>query len=101
MIKFQASGTEQNQIKNLLLDFEDILLESNGELGHTDLVEHSIDTGSGNPIKVPPWRLSPRQKEIVDKELQNTLDQKVIEASNSPWSAPVVLGFYKILHRFS
>ena len=91
MIKFQASGTEKNQIKNLLLDFEDIFLEPDGKLGHTDLVEHSIDTGSANPIKIPPRRLSPRQKEIVGKELQKMLDQKVIEPSNSPWSAPVVL----------
>ena len=74
-ISDDASGTEKNQIKNLLLDSEDIFLESYGELGHTDLVEHSIDTGSANPIKGPPWRLSPRQKEIVDKELQKMLDQ--------------------------
>lgn len=90
-ISDDASGTEENQIKNLLLDFEDIFLESYGELGHTALLEDSIDTGSANPIKVPPWRLSQSQKEIVVKELQKMLDQNVIEPSNSSWSAPVVL----------
>lgn len=61
------------------------------KLGHTDLVEHNIDTGNENPIKIPPRRLSPKQKEIVDTELKKMLEQNIIEPSNSPWSAPVVL----------
>lgn len=66
-------------------------MKPDGKLGHTDFVEHNIYTGHENPIKIPPRRLSPKQKEIVDTELQKMLEQNIIEPTNSPWSAPVVL----------
>jgi hypothetical protein len=75
-ITYETNLKEKNQIKNLLLEFEDIFLELDGNLGCTDLVECSIDTGSENPVKMPPRRLSPRRKEIIDKELQKMLDKK-------------------------
>lgn len=87
----ELNGKEKDQVKNLLTEFEDIFMKPDGKLGHTDLVEHNIDTGYENPIKIPPRRLSPKQKEIVDTELKKMLEQNIIEPSNSPWSAPVVL----------
>lgn len=50
-----------------------------------------IDTGKHKPIKIPPRRLPYAQREIVEKEIQKMLDNNIIEPSESPWSAPLLL----------
>ena len=56
-------------------------------------MKHRIDTGNANakPIKIPPRRLPYTQREIVGKEISKMLDNDVIEPSDSPWSAPLLL----------
>lgn len=53
--------------------------------------ECKIDTGEHGPIKIPPPRVSPVKKLAIDKKVRNMLDKNVIEQSQSPWTAPVVL----------
>ncbi|XP_073962916.1 uncharacterized protein [Choristoneura fumiferana] len=53
--------------------------------------EHSIDTGDHTPISVPPYRLSPIKAEILKKEIEKMIAEKVIEPCSSPWAAPVVM----------
>lgn len=51
------------QIKDLLIAYQDIFMGPvNGKLGRTGLVKHTIDTGDARPIKLPPRRLSAKQK---------------------------------------
>ena len=39
---------EKQQLKSLLEEFQDVI--SMGDLGHTDLVYHKIDTGDAQPV---------------------------------------------------
>ncbi|XP_069106466.1 uncharacterized protein [Argopecten irradians] len=82
---------EKAQIKQLLVDYQDIFMGPDGQLGRTHLGEHHIDTGQAEPIKIPARRISYGQKQVVEDELDKMLKSGVIEPSNSPWSAPVVL----------
>ena len=43
------------------------------------------------PVQVPPRRLPKLRQDEASKLLQHMLDKKIIEWSQSPWSAPVVL----------
>lgn len=61
---------------------------SNGK--PTTQTEHHIDTGTHNPIAVPPYRLSPMKTEILRKEIDKMLENGIIEPCVSPWSSPVV-----------
>ena len=54
-------------------------------------MNHRIDTGNAKPIKTPPRRLHYAQREIVGKKISKMLDNDVIEPSDSPWSAPLLL----------
>ncbi|UYV72850.1 hypothetical protein LAZ67_10000987, partial [Cordylochernes scorpioides] len=54
-------------------------------------VKHRIHTGDHPPIKQRPYRVSKREREIMQKEVDTMLERKVIQPSESPWSAPVVL----------
>ena len=61
------------------------------DVGHTDLVTHTIDTGESRPIRVPPRRVAPHRREIIDGEVDSMLRRGVIEPAYGPWSSPVVL----------
>ena len=58
--------------------------------GHTDAVEHEIDTGHSTPICCAPCRMSP-QKMKKEECVAEMLASGQIEPTDSPWSAPVVL----------
>ena len=61
------------------------------ELGSTDLVTHSIDTGSHSPIRQPVRRTPFALRDMVDKLVQEMSDRDVIRPSQSPWASPIVL----------
>ena len=49
------------------------------------------DTGDSKPIKQPPRRVPPYQREYIDQQLDELLATGRVEPSQSPWSSPVVL----------
>ena len=59
--------------------------------GHTNAVEHEIDTGDGSPIRCTPCRISPQKMKKEEECVAEMLTGGQIEPSDSPWSAPVVL----------
>ena len=71
-----------------LLEFSDIF---QGQLGHTDVLEHHISTGSNLPIRQFPRRLPCHFRGEVSKQIQDMLSQGVVQPSTSPWSSPLVL----------
>jgi hypothetical protein len=75
----------------LILDYQDIFVGENGQLGRTGLTTHKIDTGNAKPIKLPARRVPLAKKQTIEDEVDKMLEQGVIEPSDSPWSAPVVL----------
>ena len=85
-------STEQaEQVKDVIMEYSDVFTVPDGELGHTTLVQHEIDTGNHQPIKQPPRRLPQAQREIADKEVEKMLSKGFIETSDSPWASPIVL----------
>lgn len=79
------------QIKDLLITYQDIFMVPDGKLGRTGLVKYSIDTGDARPIKLPSRRLSAKQNEIVDNEIDKMLDDNIIEPSSGPCACPILL----------
>ena len=49
----------------------------------TNLIEHDVEVGDSAPIKQHPYRVSPMQKELLDKEVQYMLKNDIIEESQS------------------
>jgi hypothetical protein len=67
----------------------------------TPKILHRINTSTHGPIAVPPYRLSPIRQSELRKEIDKMLEQHIIEESDSPWAAPVVMvpktdGSYRI-----
>ena len=78
-------------IEELVKENHDLFASKDSELGHTDFVKMKIDTGDTKPIKMRPYRTPLKNREVIDKALEEMLEAKVIRRSNSPWSFPVVI----------
>ena len=50
-----------------------------------------IDVGNNHPIKMRPYRTPIKNREVIDKAVDEMLDADVIRRSRSPWSFPVVI----------
>lgn len=55
------------------------------------MAEHVIDTGDSRPIHQHPYRHSPFERNLIEKQVEEMLRDGIIRESRSPWSSPVVL----------
>ena len=86
------SDSQKGQLANTLLEFVDLFPVPGSALtGHTDAVEHTIDTGGSSPIHCAPRRMSPQKIKQEEACVEEMLSGGQIEPSDSPWSVPVVL----------
>ena len=86
-----VTGPEREVLKALVTEYRDVFALNDDELGCTDVTEHHIETGDSDPIKIPPHRISPAKLPIVQQEVEDMLKRGVIQHSNIPYSAPIVL----------
>ena len=61
---------EKLQISELICEYADVFALNQSELGHTDVIHHSIDTGDSPPLRQPvrriPFALRAKVEEMVD-----------------------------------
>jgi hypothetical protein len=81
----------KGDIENLILQNQDLFASKDSELGHTDTVRMKIDTGDTSPIKLRPYRTPMKNRQVIDKTVDEMLDANIIKRSRSPWSFPVVI----------
>ena len=85
-------GDQRRRLAEVLLEYADIFPVPGDPLtGHTDAVEHDINTGDRSPIRCAPRRMSPQKMKKEEDCVTEMLTGDQIEASDSPWSSPVVL----------
>ena len=83
---------QRGQLAEALLEFVDLFPVPGSALtGHTEAVEHTIDTGDSLPIRCALRRMSPQKIKQEGACVEEMLTGGQIEPSDSPWSAPVVL----------
>ncbi|KAG8173350.1 hypothetical protein JTE90_016277, partial [Oedothorax gibbosus] len=59
--------------------------------GCTDLAEHDIELESESPIIAIPYRMTPRQSDILKAEVNKMLEMKVTEPGDSDFTSPMIL----------
>ena len=59
--------------------------------GRTNVCQHAIDTGDSQPVKNRPRRLPHRWEEVINRQLDELLEQGLCRPSKLPWSSNVVL----------
>src|SRR5256886_222999 len=78
------------EVRGVIRKNEDIFIKEKYEVGRTNVVKHTIDTGEEKPIKQKARRLSVKEKEIEKEHIEEMLKKGIIRKSKSPWSSPVV-----------
>ena len=85
-------GSQRGQLVSTLLQFVDLFPVPGSALtGHTDAVEHTIDTGHSTSILCAPRTMSPQKIKQEETCVAEMLAGGQIEPSDSAWLAPVVL----------
>lgn len=80
---------EKKALMNCLSKYTDIFHLEGEPLTHTNVINHSINTGDSAPIHVKSYRFPEIHKDEVEKQIKKMLEQNIIRPSMSPWSAPV------------
>ena len=83
--------SQQEILCRLLDEFQDVYSSGNYDIGRTPIAEHSIDTGTAQPVKQHPRRFGPEATKVADEMVDELLIQKLIEPSKSPWASPIVM----------
>ena len=89
--KSNLSSEQVTLLMNLVEEYSDIFALDATELGSTNLVTHSIDTGDSPPIRQLVRRVPFALHMKIEQLIQEMMDQGVIQHSSSPWASPVVL----------
>ena len=81
----------RNVLDPLLRRNRDVFAAHDTDYGRTQTVTMKIDTQGSSPIKQRPYRTPLAQLPVVDKAIDQMLEEGVIERSRSPWASPIVL----------
>lgn len=82
---------QMQAVEELLSRNASVFSKGDTDLGRTHLALHKIDTGSAQPIKLPPRRVPLHLQQEVAEHIKQMQDNNIIRPSCSPWAAPVVL----------
>lgn len=85
------SPTEAKQLRDILTEYSDVFSRDKMDLGCVQGVWHTIDTGDAMPIACSPRRVPQGLEEKVDQLVDQLLQHNIIQPSNSPWNAPIVI----------
>ena len=86
-----CTAAQREEVTRLLTDYSDVFMAPDGQLGHTQMAEHHIDTGSARPVKQRPRRVPLAKRADAESEVKKMLQKGLIEPSHSPWASPIVL----------
>lgn len=82
------SSTQQEDLAKLKEQFADVISDVPGI---TTMIEHRIETGDANPIRLPPYRIPQALQGTLREEIRDMLANGIIQPSTSDWAAPIIL----------
>ena len=89
--KGELTDAQFGQLKQLVRDNVDVFALEDGELGHTSVIQHHVDTGDHVPIREPARRVPFIHRKVIASMVEEMEQQGVVRPSVSPWASPVVL----------
>ena len=88
----ELAENQKVSFKNLLLlKFQESFSKSSTDIGRTEMIEHTIDTGQALPVKQHPRRVPLSKIQEAEAEIEKMAEQGIIEPSTSPWCSPVII----------
>ncbi|XP_069140237.1 uncharacterized protein [Argopecten irradians] len=88
VIAEELTSSQLEEVHELLHSYTDVLTDMPG---HTNLAVHDIHTTTSEPVRVKQYPLPYSTKEVIMDEVKKMIDMDIIEPSESPYAAPVVM----------
>ena len=86
-----VSASDRQRLLELLTEYSSTFSRGETDLGWTDIVTHSIDTGDSKPVRQSLRRHPPVHQEAIKQQISSMLEQGVIEPARSPWASNIVM----------
>lgn len=90
-INKNLNSNERRKMEKLLKKYEDVFSTDTKSMGFTTLTQHEIDAQGAAPIKSKPYKVSQKEREIINEQIEEMLQHNIIRPSKSAWSSPIVL----------
>ena len=74
----------------LINRYPEVTSKSSYDIGTCTLPPMEIETGEAEPIRIPPRRMGPRQRENIRKHVMGMAEAGILSESDSGWSFPLV-----------
>ncbi|XP_067944465.1 uncharacterized protein [Watersipora subatra] len=85
---YQLNSSEKEEVYKIVSQFKEVF---NDIPGSTSIIEHKINLTSEEPIKQKPYPVPYALREQLQKDLDEMETLGIIQKSQSPYSAPIVL----------
>jgi hypothetical protein len=82
---------QQQQLLDLVNEFRDCFALDLDELGMTDITEMHIKLEDNSPVSYKPYRLPYSERLVVRDLINELLESKIVQESNSSYASPIVL----------
>ena len=74
-----VSDGDRRRLLAVLKEFSSTFSRGNNDLGRTDVITHTIDTGDSKPVRQPLRRHPPAYEQAIRQHVRDMLEQGVIE----------------------
>lgn len=79
------------RLRHILRTHANTWQENDEDYGRTNLVKHTIDTGTAPPVKQRVRQQPLTLRQVEEEQVKTMLEADIIEAATGPWASPVVL----------
>ena len=90
-IALDLTKDQKKQVEEFLQENKEVFSSSEFDLGRTNLVRHTIDTGTNRPFKQQLRRHPMAYLPVIDEHVDKMLANDICEPSYVPWATNVVL----------
>jgi hypothetical protein len=89
-------GEDRRKLLQLLLEFADVFCVDKRDLKRAARAEQMVlDTKGSPPIRQRPYKLGPKETEVMEKEVAGQLKAGVAVKSKSAWASPAFIVWRK------
>jgi len=86
------NSEEKKSLHEVCFDYQDVFFLPVDKLSCTNAARHTVQLEPGfTPINTRPYRLPESQKEEVDRQVKQLLQDGIIAKSDSPWNSPLLV----------